>query len=216
MADITALRSRVMNVLTSNTALKIDFTLGSIHVNFSGFYSVYVALLHKSLGLQGIDIDVGNVPAGAAAAYDSGNDTFEFPNLAYGTSVNDQSKIIHESVHAMRDLKGAVFLSERRGLQFTTKTEDEAAAYVAGALFILYDNTVVSTSTLPVHLKAYQIANSIMNVRGAVVPDADVMSLRNIVAADPTYSARKVRLWTSSSADGLKKPPPEWRPYGWR
>jgi hypothetical protein len=130
--------------------------------------------------------------------------------------VNEQSKIIHESVHAMRDLKGAMFVSETRGLQVTSKTEDEAAAYVAGALFILYDNTNVSTAKQPVFVKAYQIANSIMNVRGAVVPAADVMSMRNIVAGDTLYSSRRVRLWTQSSADGLKKPRPEWQPYGWR
>jgi hypothetical protein len=215
MPDLAGLRSRVMKVLTSSTAMKIDFTLGSIHVDAAGFTSVYLAILNKTMGFPGIDVDVGKVPSGAAAAYDSGDDTFQFPHAAYGMAANEQAIIIHESVHAMRDLKGAMFLSERRGIVFTTRTEDEAAAYVAGALFILYDNTMVSSDTKPIFLKAYQIANSIMNRKGAVVPDTDVMSFRNIVAGDPLYHSRNVRLWTSSSADGLKQKP-AWQPYGWR
>jgi hypothetical protein len=187
----------------SKPAQQIDFTFGSIEVNLAGFLSVYAALLTRVQSGYGIDIEIGTIPAGAAAAYFSDDNMYRFPSATYGMTVEERSAIVHESVHAMRDIKGATFFLPGRGMAMPTATEDEGAAYVAGALYHLYDTTAPPKGKDPVFVKAYSIAKSIMNVRGAVVPASDVMALRTIVAADPLYQNIQVTLWSQSRADSL-------------
>jgi hypothetical protein len=136
--------------------------------------------------------------------YMNKEDVIRFPNMAYGTTVLELASIIHECVHAMRDLQGFYYyFSLTSGVGWATATEDEAAAYVAQALFRLYDATVPLAPIDPIYIKAVEIAKSIINVKGTVVSDADVTSIRNLVAGNPVYQSMGIKLSTPSRADGL-------------
>jgi hypothetical protein len=206
MSDEEHLRMIVTGILLSKPAAQIDFTLGSIHVNATGFASVVGAMFVKPWGLPGIGIKIGGVPPDAAAQYDEQEDVFNFPSSTFGMTTNERIYIVHESVHAMHDiLIGTLCMPGGRGCIFTTRTENEATAYVAGALFSLYDTGLVPEG-IPASgehwVKAFEIAKSIKNVKGAVVASADALSLRTLIVSRKAYQG--VSLWTPTTADGLK------------
>jgi hypothetical protein len=84
MTDEMRVRGIVAAILMSKPAVQIDFTLGSIHVDSVGLASVVGAMHTKAWGFPGIGIRFGNVPAGAAAAYDEADDVFDFPSATFG------------------------------------------------------------------------------------------------------------------------------------
>jgi hypothetical protein len=79
MTDEMRVRAIVAGLL-SKPAVQIDFTLGFVHVDSLGLASVVGAMYTKMAGFPGIGIRFGNVPAGAAAAYDEADDVFDFPS----------------------------------------------------------------------------------------------------------------------------------------
>lgn len=74
---------------------------------------------------------------------------------------------------------------------------------MAGALFLLSETTLPSTSKDPICVKANAIANAIRAVKGAVVPDVDAIALRNMVAGNSVYHARGVDFDSPTEADGV-------------
>jgi hypothetical protein len=208
MTDEMRVRAIVTAILLSKPAVQIDFTLGFIHVDSVGLASVVGAMYTKMAGFPGIGIRFGNVPAGAAAAYDEADDVFDFPSATFGLTPVERIYILHESVHAMHDIAiGTLCMPGGRGCIFTTRTENEATAYVAGALFSLYDTGVIpdGVSNSGDHwVKAFEIANSIRNVKGAVVPAADATSLRQLIADRGSYKSAGVTMWSPTTANGLK------------
>jgi len=206
MSDEDHLRMMVTGILLSKPAAQIDFTLGSIHVDATGLASVVGAMYTKQWGLPGIGIKIGGVPPDAAAAYDEQEDVFNFPNSTFGAATNERIYIVHESVHAMHDISiGSLCVPGGRGCIFTTRSENEATAYVAGALFSLYDTGLVPAG-VPASgdhwVKAFDIAQSIKNVKGAVVAPADALSLRTLIVGRKAYEG--VSLWAPTTANGLK------------
>jgi hypothetical protein len=108
--------------------------------------------------------------------------------------------IVHESIHAMQDIAGGTQYSPR-GSIYTSETENEAAAYVGGALFSLYDTGAVYGGHP--HATAFRIAQSIQNVKGARVSDTDATILRTAVWMHPVYFFDGVSMWSPTFADGL-------------
>jgi hypothetical protein len=208
MTDEMRVRAIITAILLSKPAVQIDFTLGFIHVDSVGLASVVGAMYTKMAGFPGIGIRFGNVPAGAAAAYDEADDVFDFPSATFGLTSVERIYILHESVHAMHDIAvGTLCLPGGRGCIFSTRTENEATAYVAGALFSLYDTGVVpdGVSNSGDHwVKAFEIAQAIRNVKGAVVPATDATSLRQLIADRDSYKSAGVTMWGPTTANGLK------------
>jgi hypothetical protein len=199
---------RVKSILVSDAAVKIDFYVGPIHVDFPGFASVLVRIGAKELGNPGIGFEFGNVPPGAAAAYDNDDDVFRFPDTNYGGTPAQRAVIIHESVHAMRDIWGAT-IDTPSGPMETTDTMDEAAAYIAESLFRLYEKTPGKGEWLTdgLRVKADAIAKSIMDRKGAVVSDHDVDTMQDLVASNRVYRNMGVTRKTPSLANGMKPRP---------
>jgi hypothetical protein len=183
----------LIGVLTSPSLGGIDFTLGSIHVEYSQFTKVLVSLTFGYIGVK-----IGGVPDGARAAYSSPKNAFLFRDGFVGTEINDRAVMAHESVHAFRDIQGAKIDGAS-----LTQTEDEAAAYVTGALFHMAESDEPSSSDDPIYVKAYAIAKTIAATKGAVVSADDVTALRNLIANNAAYHAHGVSLDTPTVADGV-------------
>jgi hypothetical protein len=188
------LRAKIMNLLLTDGVRKIDFVFRSFHVDFPGFMSVWSALVTGA-----IDVVVKHMSEqDAAAGYNYPTNRFLFPGEEFGATPNEQSTLVHESVHAMRDIRYS-------GSSSTSATwaEDEATAYVAGALFKVYAFPKEERSRYPLFAQAYEIADVLKDKPGAVVSDADAQAMIDIVANEPDYVKKGMTLWKSSFADGI-------------
>ncbi|WP_315833276.1 hypothetical protein [Bradyrhizobium prioriisuperbiae] len=195
MLDKNALCARLVGLLASPAVQQIDFSFGQYRVNSSGFRAVSTALLMKTLGYVGIDIDIGGVPIGAGAAYDPNTDKLLFPTATFGGTLTEQMIIVHECVHAIFDIEGFKFTG--------TYTENEGAAYVAGALYYRRSNGGGHFADEP-KKTADRIARSIINAQGAVVPSDQVIALRSVIANHPEYRKLGVTMGTLALDSGLK------------
>ena len=199
------LRQTIMNVLTSPAAKKIDFTFGSIHVDFAGFMSVFMALASRAKGYAGIDISIEKQAPGVNGGYRPEEDEFSFSHGAFGLDNADERKtIIHESVHAMHDIAGGKYYNSGRGSLLTTESENEAAAHVAGGLYLRYDANLIYDGSIGFPVVVNKIVDSIKGRPGARVSDSDAMTLRHFIAAHPTYLRAGTGLYRPTRANGLK------------
>jgi hypothetical protein len=192
------LKPMLISVLMSPAAQKIDFWLNTIHVNGAGLKSVVREVTAGRIGIK-----LGPVMAGAGAEYGNGEKAFTFPNAGVFTSQSGRKIVVHESVHAMQDVAGGMLFSER-GSIFTKEAENEAAAYVAGALFDIYSG-VAPTSKIGVYVQAAAIADSIKNKPNAAVDTKEADVLRLLICAHPVYmfSQSHVDNLTPTFANGM-------------
>src|SRR6476620_11415577 len=94
----------VTSILTSPAAQKIDFYLGSVHVDGEGLRKVAKLVFMKVFGGKGIGVVEEPQPVGAGASYDTKKDYFSMPPTAgFGSTPVDRYYILHEAVHAMQD-----------------------------------------------------------------------------------------------------------------
>jgi hypothetical protein len=173
---------RIYRVLQSHEAGRIDFTFGSVKVDAGGLQTVVTSIM-----LGTVHVAVRDMPNGIEAEYTPHGNLFKFPNYRYGSTLDDEAVIVHESVHAMQDINYGYDFS--RGDYFTLESENEGAAYVAGVLYDMYrgngtDYTAVSWNAAKV------VANKIKDTPGAVVSTPDVMHLRDVIVHDPAYRSR--------------------------
>ena len=170
--DLVVLKRRTMKILRSPEAQKIDFHFGIMNVTGVGFLRVADAVSRNKIGIR-----LGMVSPGAAAEFSRW--VFDFPNGQYGRFPLEEATIVHEAVHAMKELILPV-----AGL--VPNSQNEAAAYVAGALYLRYIGAA-SPNSLPQMVKADLIAKSIMAQRGAMVSESDAANLRVWVTTRPVY-----------------------------
>jgi len=189
---------RLQMLLTSKATKQIDFNLDKIRINAASFGAVSGNLARKQFGLPGVGIRFGQVPSGADAAYDPGDDVFDLTDANYGTTAYERAVIIHESAHAWLDIRmpmGPTVQEKviRKYFYTTAWFMDEATAYVAGELFNLYDTTRAGAApTTPSWATdahsldgiAHRIAKSIMNRPGAHVSAADLATLYKKLKAE--------------------------------
>jgi hypothetical protein len=144
---------------------------------------------------------IGPLDLGSAAQYGSGDNTYTFPNVARLSTA--AGEILHESVHVMQDVGGGKVISER-GSMFVTDSENEAAAYVAGALFLICSGGKLGEGSPNLALQALSIAQSIKDTPGAVVPKSDADILRVLIVTHPVYMFdQRISFTTPTSADGV-------------
>src|SRR5262245_5583208 len=191
---------RIIVLLTTNSVSKIDFTIDGVRVQGAAFGVVVGHLLANISGGKGIGIQIGGLDPKAAAQYDQVNNKFIFPRATFGqTSVREKAGIVHESVHAYLDARMPKVTSI--GDAFwkmsltTTAATDEAAAFVTGAMYYLYETTIDGKKpVIPASWKStisgesLRIAEKIMNKPGAVVSADDVTALKKKIMDDPFYS----------------------------
>lgn len=199
---LNSFRDRVISLISSPAALKIDFQVD--HIRFTGyvaFPAVTAGLawaMNGGPGRPGLNIEFGPSPSGGAASYYPATNTFYFRYWYWGFKPFERQAIIHEATHAWLDMlatirKPADVLPATKWMRTTTLTS-EAIAYMAGLLFAIYDTTPpgrtptvpdwVATAIPPVFRIAYDIAVKIKDKPGAVVPAADVTELKEAIKSD--------------------------------
>src|SRR5687768_11025572 len=104
MATETDLRNRVLHLLASTAAGKVEFTLDGVKISKTSFSKVELAIKDKAAGNKGVGFRTGKVAADADAGYAPSADVFDVPGWDYGTQVYQRQALIHESIHAYLDL----------------------------------------------------------------------------------------------------------------
>jgi hypothetical protein len=203
---------RIVNALMSRAAQKIDFTLGSIHVDASGFYLVAQQIHNWIAGQVGVGVEVAQVRPGAVAQYNPTRRLYTFPRADYGRNADEQGTIVHESVHAMNDLRAHTILTATgpkfptslgytgHDPMFPTFLDDEATGFLAKALFLFYENRTITSP--PAYVKAFEIARSIANKKkGAVVSAEDAAVLKILIRYHPQYNSMGIKFSTPAYVD---------------
>src|SRR5262249_47661069 len=173
MATEKDLRDRTLQLLSSNAARKIEFTLDGIY--FTGAYFTVGARAisaRATTGRGGIGFRTGKVPDHADASYDANDNVFVVSSYDYGKTAGDRDSLVHESFHAWRDAVGAK-VPTPKGTVSTTALTDEAMAYVVGALFTNYDTTPAGqtpktpswATTNAIYGEAHRIAAELIGLR---------------------------------------------------
>jgi hypothetical protein len=181
--------ARIVSILRSPAARKIDFILGAWHVNALAFDNVASAI-----ELGDIDVFVGTPTDGAEAQYNYKRDILVVPTAAYGAALTQQSGIIHECVHGFVDIKNIAGQAE---------SANEAAAYLAGMLYILHTGNPIPPTKHPIGVLAAGIAKKIIGQRGAVVPSLFESDLRRTIASSPHYQRQGMTFDSPERSEGL-------------
>ena len=193
-------RAHLNETLLLPATQNIDFWVNTVHVDPTGFREVAYALF-----AGGIKVDIDPAFVGqrkAEALYDANQDRFVVQDFRYGSTYAEKGTLVHESVHAMGDLRNMIWV---------TNAEEEVAAYVAEMLFHRYHlGTSVTALAIqqgvaindPIRERADKIGDAIANQKGAAVSLQDFLELGALVAASPTYHG--VKVWGRAGLNGLK------------
>jgi len=206
---------RVAMLVTSRAAQKIDFQVDQIRVLGSGLVNIMVYINLQLIGQPGIRIKIGAMSDDVAAYYDPHRNILNFRKASYGETAFQRMTIIHECVHAWLDVRipkiQTVADAIAAAQMATTQLSDETAAYIAGALFTIYENTPPGQKPAypadwkpdPIYVAAFQIATKIMNRPGAIVSAADAQPLKDAILDDDDYSAIKADPTKTAGNDGV-------------
>src|SRR5262245_35189554 len=103
-------RDRMMSLISSPAALKIDFQVD--HIRFTGyvaFPAVTARLASAMNGGPGLMIKLEPPPSGGAASYYSNINTFYFRYWYWGFKPFERQAIIHEATHAWLDMLATIW-----------------------------------------------------------------------------------------------------------
>jgi len=120
-----------------------------------------------------------------------------FRKDTYGSTPEERATILHECTHALRDIMaGSAFRKEgmygsKIGGQL--HFDNEAAAYIAEALFYIYDNGGAELPTSDgdegdIFAAANAIARGLKDKKGAPVDETDFADLRSKITLNPIYA----------------------------
>lgn len=167
----------VLSVLGSAPMGWMNFQVGSYHINTLEFRKVADRIRSGTISVYQLPGD------SEVARYDPEANAL---HVRFGWHLTEQAKIVHETVHAIFDLKKACNI-------FTL--DDEAAAYLAESIYAQVSvhpsdrRQLIGSDgeTEAIFLAAYQMA--MMVLRGVEIVDADFEALRTAIAAHSEYKA---------------------------
>jgi hypothetical protein len=186
----------VLKVLLSLPAAKIDFWAHGMHASGGGYVMVWYYISQGWIKLRLVRIP-SQIPKDAEAQYDPGTHTLWFRRDTYGSRPEERAAILHECTHALRDIMASpVFRKEGMygsNIVGQLHFDNEAAAYIAGALFYIYDNGVKQPAAegdeSDIFAAANAIADGLKDKKGARVDETAFSDLRDKVSLNPTYAA---------------------------
>lgn len=184
-----SLESDVAQVLRAHPVDRISFKVDTVAID-----KTQMELVAKAIDNQDISVVTGSTGAQLGAAYSSfvgrrfgadekkliGRITLGSENVVR-TAVGKAS-IFHESVHALKDVKG---------WKVPSMQDEEVVAYLADALYLRANHTSVSGGTL--EMAIYKAAFAIVDGRnmvaklGIALKWSDCDALRAAIKAHPAY-----------------------------
>ncbi|MEJ1158892.1 hypothetical protein [Prosthecomicrobium sp. N25] len=190
-------RAVIVKTLLSQAVQRIDFSLSTISIDGAAYRALASLVAANEIGVV-----VEAQDKGVGASYKvSSNDISLSPHFN-DADVMQLSYLVHECAHAIHDIYGASGIDTRRGSRtYTTNSEDEAAAYIAGALYYVHAGGPAPVGWHPHWQKAYTIAKSLVGRKGVKIPFHDEMHLRSLIAVRPVYAASGV--FGATTSDGI-------------
>jgi hypothetical protein len=192
MADKTEIqiaKKRIINVIRSPAAGKIDFILGAWRINADALEDVASAIQ-----LGDVEVKIDTPKGGGEAEYNFKRDILIVPTAAYGVALTQQSAIVHECVHVSLDMKQVAGQAE---------SANEAAAYLAGMLYILHTGNEIPPTKHPIAVLAGSIAKKVIGQPGAAVPSTMEADLRRTIVATPLSQKQGMTFDSPDRPDGL-------------
>jgi len=222
--DRAALRRRICDILFSAPCQRIDFNypyghgfgINRFRIDGSALSFVALALASAANGDRGIKLDVRPLRDGAFAKYAPGDNVLIVPAVGFGRLPAERNAILHECVHALRDALGSTVRTVNgvmTSLGATRTLDDEAAAYIAAALFSLHESTPPGgTPARPswvnpnkTHfVQAFAIAAKIFGTPGATVAADHAAKLRKEIMSRPLYRRLKDDPGEINANDGIR------------
>ncbi|MGL4324760.1 MAG: hypothetical protein ACRCTD_12040 [Beijerinckiaceae bacterium] len=181
--------------MNSPAAKKLDFWLGPIHVDHQGLTAVAESMMPRWKGERGVGVVLEKQRPGVEASYRIVSNMLSFAIGFDFKTPKARATVIHEMVHAMHDTLGARHNSSDRGGRMQTKeSENEAAAYVADALFSLFEEQpapkpAAYNADKTIAQASYAIAMAIKDTPGVKVDTSMAAELRVAIMKDPVYKA---------------------------
>jgi len=175
------LRAQIAIILRNTCSAAIDFYLAGVRVN--GFYLLDVAQAVE--GYQGrasrlYPIRVVVNPAVRRhqhydAMYHGGSNVFTFASQTISGD-HEEALVVHEAVHASFDIRSVRL----------RQVDNEAAAYLAQAIYYLNKGNPAPTNPRPIFAAAYDLAHSVR--RGFEnVTESAARPLRQAILSAPNY-----------------------------
>jgi len=190
---------RVLKTLLSKAVSQMDFWVHGMHISAGGYLTVWYYISQGSIKVK-LDRLGSHIPKGAEAAYEGLIHTLWLRRDTYGSRPAERSAILHECTHALRDImQGPAFKKEGMygsKIKGQLHFDDEAAAYIAEALFYIYDNDVERPidmnadeqkygSAIAIFSTANEIAGGLKGRMRAVVKEEDFADLKQKISLDP-------------------------------
>lgn len=195
------LAQKVMALLKSRSAQRMNFHFGLIHVDAVGLNAIHDHIAKQEIVVGIVRPEHRDKFPGEAGYLDAEN-ALLFKTPDFGKNPFQDAAIVHECIHALHDFYGAdATLPMRGGSKFITKSENEAAAYVVSALYYQYETgrPLTERNDEPIAQISTLIATRIKNQRGAIVTPEEYRALRLAVALNVGYT---FGVETLTDADG--------------
>jgi hypothetical protein len=197
---------RVMKILLSLPAARIDFWAHGMHVSGGGYGMVWAYITQGWIKLRTARL-ASQITSGAEAQYDHDTHILWFRRDSYGSAPDERALVLHECTHALRDIMASpgfraegLYGSKIGGqLHF----DNEAAAYIAASLFYIYDNGVEwpvgEGDAAEVYTAANAIARGLKDKQGARVDETDFADLRGKISLEPVNAG----VYAPNAADDI-------------
>jgi hypothetical protein len=194
MAQESVLLARLVGLLSMPGVQRIGFRLGPYSVSGADYAAIRTALFYGKVGVSINPRLLQKLNAGAAYI----DKSFVFASAGFGLTLTDEMAIVHECTHAVNDMHGFRWTE--------TDTEDEATAFIAGALYCFHATGPLKRELTPDPIfattgepfkTAFSIAEKLIyGPANQVVPVQDAIVLRTKIIGHPTYAAMGVTLGT--------------------
>jgi hypothetical protein len=187
---------RVMKVLLSQSVAKMDFWAHGMHISAGGYVMVWFYIAQRRIKVRLVRL-ASQIPKEAAAQYIANDHTLWFRRDSYGLRPDERAVILHECTHALRDIMASsAFRKEgMNGSNIVNQLhfDNEAAAYIAEALYYFYENGVKQPVGADDESDFFAAANSIIDglidKPSAHADELAFSDLRDKISLNPTYAA---------------------------
>lgn len=195
-------RFACIQILNSQAAQSINFAIGPYRITGASYLKVAAALLTGDIA---VDVNPSRLKPDQGAMYLPGENEFVVRTAALTATLVQRMTVVHESTHAAIDIQGFRYDD--------TWSDNEAAAYVAGALYMYKtslssiwdgDTSIDLMTRVEPWATAFRIAASISS-GNPNVPAKDAIDLRAKIKGSQPYKRLGMTFGTRLLSDGTRR-----------